>query len=292
MTAAENRKEHMSKAAHAGRAGARAGGSAVPDRYDLYELCVQDAPTMARFLLAVHGGAPRVMREDFCGGGAVAREWAALGRGYRAIGVDLDEGALARLRAQAAAARVAGRVRCVRADVMDCVLRADVISATNFPIGYWHTRRDLVKYLRATRRRLSRGGIFVCDMYGGASALKRMKKRRVVPLGSERAAGRSVEYTWEQRRADAATQRVIDALHFRVKRAGRVVAELRDAFIYDWRLWSIAELREAMEEAGFRSVEVYDRLADAVDDKGRVYVRQAEELGRDWVVYLVARMTG
>jgi SAM-dependent methyltransferase len=260
------------------------------DRYDLYELCVQDAAAMARFLQAVHGGDPRVMREDFCGGGAVAREWAGLGRGFRAIAVDQDAEPLARLKRTAAAAGVPRRVRCVHADVMDCSLRADVISATNFPIGYWHTRPELVRYLSATRRRLGPGGVFVCDTYGGASAFRRMKTRRMVAVGGVGAVGGlRIEYTWEQREARARTRRVIDALHFRVTRRGRVIAELRDAFVYDWRLWSIEELRGAMEEAGFASVEIYDRLAEAVDHQGRVYVRPAEELGRDWVVYLVAR---
>jgi hypothetical protein len=68
--------------------------------------------------------------------------------------------------------------------------------------------------------------------------------------------------------------------------------EIRDAFVYDWRLWSIAEVRDAMEEAGFASVEVHDRLGDAVDSEGNLYPRAlepGEELDENWVVYAVAR---
>jgi hypothetical protein len=247
------------------------------DRYDLYELCVQDAGRMAGFLRAVHGGDPRVMREDFCGGGGVARAWVELGAEYRAIAVDRDAEPLKRLR------RIP-RLKAVRADVISCGQKADVISATNFPIGYWHTRDGLVRYLARTRTRLHRGGVFVCDTYGGASAYVRGITRRVLRVGPRLV----VRYAWEQRRADPITARVTDVVHFTVVEHGRVVAEHRDAFVYDWRLWSIPELRDAMAEAGFRRITIFDSLTDAVDERGRVYVEPVEDLGRDWVAYLVA----
>ena len=49
-------------------------------------------------------------------------------------------------------------------------------------------------------------------------------------------------------------------MHFRVEREGEIVASIEDAFVYRWRLWSVAELREAMLEAGFRSTVVRDDL--------------------------------
>src|SRR5690606_29338884 len=109
------------------------------DKYSLYETCVQDPPRMAAFLYAVHGGTPRTMREDFCGSGGVCRAWAAMAAPddpkakLRAIGVDLDPDPLRRL-------RNIRNVKAVRADVLDCDLPADIISATNFPLGYWYTR--------------------------------------------------------------------------------------------------------------------------------------------------------
>ncbi len=251
------------------------------DRFSLYELCVQSPERMVPFLSAVHRGAPRVLREDFCGTGGVCRAWASQGPRFRAIGVDLDPEPLARLRG-------APRVRAVRADVLDCPARADIISATNFPIGYWHTRPELVQYLRLTRRRLSKGGVFVCDTYGGASALEPGSTRRDFWLKD----GIRVRYTWEQREADPISGLVLDVIHFRADRDGEVIADLPEAFIYRWRLWSIAELREAMHEAGFKSSEVYSELADALDSDGRLYVRpitDGRELGRDYVVCIAGR---
>jgi hypothetical protein len=276
---------------------AKTGGSGAPprppkprpapalDKYACYELCVQNPARMAPFLLAVHGGRPRVLREDFCGTGGICRAWAAMkapaSRPFRAIGVDMDPGPLARLRG-------APRVRAVRSDVRRCHLTADIISATNFPIGYWHTRRDLVRYLRLCRARLHPGGVFVCDTYGGATAFTSGTLTRDIWIDG----GVRIRYTWEQRESDPITGRVIDALHFRVDRAGDVLYEEADAFVYDWRLWSVPELRDAMSEAGFRSIEVHSELADAVDSDGRVYVRPLEsgqELEESFVVLLAAR---
>ncbi len=42
----------------------------------------------------------------------------------------------------------------------------------------------------------------------------------------------------------------------------RLEAELGDAFDYRWRLWSAAELGEAMLDAGFSRVSLHDRLDD------------------------------
>ena len=237
---------------------------------------------MVPFLAAVHGGSPRTLREDFCGTGGVCRAWAAQGPRFKAVGVDLDAEPLARLRS-------VPRVKAVRADVMACDAKADIISATNFPVGYWHTRRDLLMYLKRTRARLNRRGVFVCDTYGGAGAFELGSTRRDFWLED----GLRVRYTWEQREADPLAGLVLDVIHFRVDRDGEVIADIPEAFVYHWRLWAIAELREAMHEAGFTSTEVYSELADAADSTGRHYVRpiaDPRELDRDYIVCIAARV--
>jgi SAM-dependent methyltransferase len=265
----------------------------TPDRFDLYELCVQAPRAMARFLEAVHGREALLLREDFSGGGALCRAWVTPSESQgepggarramrrRAIAVDIDARPLERLRG-------VPRIRVVCADVMVCGTRSDIIAALNFPLGYFHERARLVRYLRLSRRRLRPGGVFVGDTYGGASAF------RVCTREAEfvAATGERVTYEWEQRRADLLTARVVNAIHFTVRSPNGCVRRLRNAFTYDWRLWSPVELRDAALEAGFRRVEFYDQEAGAIDHLGRLHVRpltSAEELASDWVVYVVAR---
>jgi len=99
-------------------------------------------------------------------------------------------------------------------------------------------------------------GVFVCDTYGGESAFRRGAIQRVVPLDADT----TIRYTWEHREADAWTGAVTNAVHFRVERCGEIVQEITDAFVYDWRLWSVPELREVLHETGFEGVEVRETL--------------------------------
>ncbi len=255
---------------------------AALDRYDCYELCVQDGDRMARFLAAVHGGGPRILREDFSGSGAVCRAWSRIVRSGRAIAVDRDAEPLRRL------ARVRS-VTTIRSDVLKCRRRADVISATNFSIGYLHTRRDLLRYLRQTRSLLNVRGVFVCDTYGGSTAFTRgtLVRDHFTPDGIR------VRHTWEQREADPLTGMVTDVIHFRGDRDGEVLFDYPEAFVYSWRLWSIAELREAMADAGYQRTDVYHELGDAIDTDGNLYctpVTDPAELPESFVVCIAARM--
>jgi hypothetical protein len=160
-----------------------------------------------------------------------------------------------------------------------------VIFVGNFSIGEIHSRRDLVRYLSRSRSRLRPGGVFVCDTYGGQSAFTTGAVQRL-HQGPEPFQTR---YTWEQREANPLTGEVVNALHFRVLRTGTVELELTNAFVYHWRLWSVPELRDAMAQAGFASTEVYDKVPDAVDQDGRVYVRPAEEVEESFIVCVAGR---
>jgi len=94
-----------------------------------------------------------------------------------------------------------------------------------------------------------------------------------------------VHYTWEQREADALTAMVTAAIHFRVVADGEVIAELPDAFVYRWRLWSIPELREAMLESGFASTEVHQHI-----DEKPVPLAHGRELGETGIVCIAGRL--
>lgn len=256
------------------------------DRHDLYELCVQSPVHAVRLLRAIHGRTPVTLGEDFAGTAAVSREWVRQVRGGRAVAVDLDRGALHH------AKRAPRAVRCIVGDVFTAASprrdRCDAIFVGNFSIGEVHTRPRLVKYLKRCRARLNPRGVFVCDIYAGESAFRTGSFRRThfAPDNTR------VVYTWEQREADPLTGMVTNAIHFRADRTGEVVADLADAFVYRWRLWSIPELRDALSEAGFRETAIYQQLPDAIDTDGNAYaqpVADASELGDSFIVCVAGR---
>lgn len=255
--------------------------AARPDKHALYELCAQAPDHVAALLRAIHADSPTTLAEDFCGTAAVSAAWCRVGG--RAFAADIHPTLVKR----------AGRQRGVtarRADVTKVPPRhppADVIFVGNFSIGEIHDRPSLIAYLRSCCRRLTPRGTFVCDLYGGTSAMTPSMTHRTLraPDGSR------VRYTWEQRSADPLTSLVENAMHFEV-RSGRRVRRIANAFTYHWRLWSIPELRDAMTEAGFRSVDIYPPKPDAMDDSGAFYVSSVEdssELGDDWVAFIAAR---
>ncbi|MFG0305180.1 MAG: class I SAM-dependent methyltransferase [Phycisphaerales bacterium JB040] len=253
------------------------------DKHDLYETCVQSVDHLAPLLRAIHGARPRILGEDFSGTAALSHAWVATDPEARAVATDLDDEAL---RKHPAHERVDTRL----ADVRDVADPCDVLFVGNFSIGYLHTRAELVEYLRHARSRLSGtpGGVFVCDTYGGETAWTVGDVHRPHSLGG----GWVCRYTWEQSEADPLTGMVVNRIHFRVERAGVIEQEILDAFVYRWRLWSVPELRDAMADAGFRTTQVYAKLAEAVDDEGNAYttpVTDPDELDGTFIVLVVGR---
>jgi hypothetical protein len=252
------------------------------DRHDLYERTVQSPEKVVRFLRELHGGDPRALSEDFSGTAAVSRAWVKLVDGGRATAIDLDASVLER------AAGVAG-LELVHGDVRTATdperHRADVIFVGNFSIGEIGDRADLVRYLESSRQRLNPRGVFVCDIYGGPSALRVGAVERSHWIEG----GDRILYVWEQREVDAHTGRVLNAMHFRVERDGEIVASIEDAFVYRWRLWSVPELREAMLEAGFRSTEVREDLHRAASAR-EAPVLASLDAAEGFIACVVARI--
>lgn len=268
-----------------GAEGQRVPGPASLDRHDLYELCVQSPGDLVGMIAGIHGGSPTVLGEDFAGTAALSHLWAASGPKRRAIAIDLDAEALERHGEHGRVTRLVRDVHRIRiADLPRC----DAIFVGNFSIGYIHERRDLVRYLGRCAARLKRGGVFVCDTYGGASAFTtgHVKREHCTPDG------RRVIYTWEQREADPITGLVTNAMHFQVDRDGDVQLRVTDAFVYHWRVWSIPELTDAMLDAGFRAVDVYDKVPSAVDGEGGVHMLPVEgpDLEDSFIVCVAGRV--
>ncbi|MBK7875349.1 MAG: methyltransferase domain-containing protein [Planctomycetes bacterium] len=266
-----------------------AGSPSAPplDRHALYEHCVQAPERLVPHLRAVHGGAPTVLGEDFCGTAALARAWVRLVPNGRAIALDHDPDVLERAARDARRDGVLDRIELACGDARAASdperHRCDVLFVGNFSLGELATRGDLLAYLRRARARLASDGTFICDTYGGANAFRTGAVERVHLLPD----GRRIRYTWEQRFADPRTARVVNALHFRVEHRGEIVQEFTDAFVYRWRLWSLAELADAFQEVGFTDVRIWQELAD--DELDARAVEAPEQLGESWIVCTSAR---
>ena len=137
--------------------------------------------------------------------------------------------------------------------------KADVVAACNFSFCVFKKRADLIAYFKSVLRSLGRTGILVLEQSGGPGMIQKCKERT---SHNEPGLGRFT-YVWDQKAFDPITHDAKYAIHFRFP-DGR---KIENAFEYDWRLWSIPELREAMEEAGFGSTHVYWNVGRRKDNK-------------------------
>lgn len=256
------------------------------DRFELYEAAVQDPETEMEFVAEVYeeirGRAARVLREDFCGSGWAACEWAKRDPENRAIGVDLDEDVLEWGRKRhwgALSPEEQARVKLVRGDVLDTATeRADVTVAMNFSYWIFKERAQLLNYFRTVRKGLADDGVFVMDAYGGYEAFRDeyVEKRKC---------DEGFTYIWEQEDYDPVSGDYVCHISFRFSDG----SELKRAFSYHWRLWTLPEIRELLTEAGFSNVTVWWQGEDE-DGEGDGEFEPVERGDADpaWICYLVA----
>ncbi len=281
--------------------------------WECYEACVQSPRHVVSLLRALYreatGTTPRVLHEDFCGTAAVSRRFvedgARAGEAWQALATDLDPVALHQARllldptcpgvelVQQDCLNPAVQVPAVQVPVgqvpTPLAHAADIIWVGNFSICYAHTRAQLVRYLAHCRERLARGnagfggGYLAVDIYGGKNAytLGNLERTHTAKTGEQ------IRYLWQHEAADPRTAMVRNSISMRLLVDGEVIAEYPRAFVYDWRLWSLAELREAMLEVGFGSVQLYKEVAIAPEETPTP-VRDASDLPEDYAVVLVA----
>jgi len=260
--------------------------AASADRHLLYEQSVQEPEADCDFIEQVWRELrgrkpPPLMREDFCGTAVMAIAWVKRNPRHRAIGVDLSEEVLAvaeqRIRRRLKP-KDRGRIELLRGDVLKVRTRpVATVVASNFSYFVFKTRPLLLRYFRACRRALAKGGMLLLDAYGGSDALKEIREPREE---------NGFTYVWDQYHYNPVTAHVINHIHFRFRDGSR----LDRAFTYDWRLWSLPELREILGEAGFRKVTVYWEGTDEKTGEGNgvFTVTDRGEACEGWIAYLVA----
>jgi len=104
---------------------------------------------------------------------------------------------------------------------------------------------------------LHRPGALVMDLFGGAGGRRANVQRVRVDRGHvDRSESQGIPpftYVWEQSGVDPLTSRMTCRIHFEMD-DGTVMS---DAFVYDWRMWEVADVVAQMKEAGFGNVVVW-----------------------------------
>lgn len=258
----------------------RRGLAAEADRFDLYQRSVQnpeaDIELIERVFAETRDGYPLALREDFAGTAYLCAEWVRSHPERRALAVDLDPEPLEWGRRHNFTAAELERVDLVRADVREIEEPpVEIFYAPNFSFCTFDTRDALDGYLALAHRVLEEDGLFLCDLYGGTEA--------IVPSTEERDCN-GFTYIWEQESYDPITHRTRGHIHFEMPDGSR----LERAFSYDWRLWTIPEVRDSLEAASFAETLVYwEEVDDDGVGTGEFRRTEEEENQEGWLVYIV-----
>ena len=257
------------------------------DKHELYQLSVQapdvDAPFIARYFKRYIGRPARVMREDFCGTGHFAAYWVQMHRENRAIGVDLDRSTLAWGMKHNVKHLLDDeqqtRIKLVEANVMTVEPEpVDIVTAFNFSYSLLMTRDSLRQYFVRAKEALVPGGMLLIDAWGGSETIEdREEERRVEDF----------TYVWDQHDYDPISNRSDCRIHFRFKDG----TEIRNAFRYQWRMWSLPELMELMTDAGYEDVHVLWEGTDSKTGEGNGIFKRVKrgEADPSWICYVVGR---
>lgn len=270
--------ERMMLLAEAGRLNAN-----NADKQWCYEKSVQNPEAevefMDRVFLGEFGRLPEFLREDFCGTALMCADWVRKRATNTALGVDLDEPTLqwGQVNNIAPLGERAAAVTLIKDDVRHIIEpKADILAATNFSWWGFKTRAELTDYFKHAQACLKDEGIFLMDCFGGPEAqIPQIEEKEV----------EGFDYLWDQDDFNPITGEIRCLIHFRFPDGSRQ----ENAFTYDWRMWSLPETCDLLEECGFRKVVVYWEGADEDGEPNGIFLADRKgDLAPAWVAYILA----
>ena len=257
------------------------------DRNVLYQNSVQDVEAEIDFIeqtwAELRKRPAELLREDFCGTAKTACEWVQRSDHHYAIGVDMNEDVLrwgelnniSQLDVEQQA-----RISLIQDDVTECDAElADIVLAMNFSYYLLMERTELMEYFESVREGLTDDGIFFLDAYGGYDAPKVLEEERECD---------GFTYIWDQASFNPVDSHMNCRIHYVFPDGSRI----DNAFDYYWRLWTLPEIRELLEEAGFGQVDIYWEGTEEESGEGNGIFEPTEVGDPDpgWVCYIVAQV--
>jgi hypothetical protein len=254
------------------------------DKYHLYQLSVQGPGADIRFLYFLYrklrNKRARHFREDFCGTALLTQTWINMSDSHTAEGFDNDSEPLEWGKKHnfeplgVAANRAVLHLDDARAR---SIKQPDIRCAQNFSYWLLTERKALMEYFKSCQIDLAEAGLLYLDVYGGPLATNNSVEVHETDYA----------YSWffEQCEYWPVTANATCKIHFKFDDG----TELKNAFVYNWRVWTLPEMIDMLYEAGFSEVICYwsSDLGDEAEFEGY----RPTVLGSNdphWVAYIIA----
>jgi len=255
----------------------------LQEKYALYESSVQcsegDIDFISTQFRKICGRTPITLREDFGGTGMLACEWVKQSHLHKSWAIDLDEEPIKygmENHYSKLSSEEKKRMTYLNGDVLDSHgFTTDVIVAFNFSYYIFKERNKLVHYFKKVRESLNENGALFLDLFGGTDAREPHEEETEYD---------NYSYIWDCEKYNPITHESLYYIHF--KKDDTIY---RNVFTYNWRHWSLAELRDVLHDAGFRKTLAYWEGEDEDGDgDGDFYVTEDAENCESWVTYIMA----
>ncbi len=253
-------------------------------KHQLYERSVQchesDIEFMEREYKRAFGKAPLILREDFGGTGALACDWVKQGLSHKSYAIDLDpepvvygkKNHFSKLNESQKT-----RVKYIEGNVLDdSDYKVDIVCAFNFSYSIFKERSLLLEYFKKVHEGLATKGAFFIDLFGGTEARTEMV---------EETEHDDHTYFWDCERYNPITHECLYKIHFKTHYDNK---KYDNVFVYDWRLWGLAELNDLLKEAGFKPVNFWEGDDNEGGGDGEFYITETAENCESWVTYIMA----
>ncbi len=254
------------------------------DKYWHYRHSVQSPDLEVRFIQKCYQElkkkTARVFREDFCFTFALGCEWVKLNRLYKSVAVDLDPKPLRYGKAHNLARLSLNqqkRMNIIHSNVLNHQIpSADIISALNFSYFVFKEREEMKRYFSNCLKSLRTKGLLVLDCFGGSQCFEANEEQ--IDYGD-------FIYCWDQKGFDPISHHALFHIHYKRKREKK----RERVFTYDWRIWTIPELKDLLREVGFRKIHIYWEGTDKNGEgSGRFTRREKGEECGSWVAYIIS----
>ncbi|MCO4794477.1 MAG: hypothetical protein KC493_12225 [Bacteriovoracaceae bacterium] len=262
--------------------------SKTNDKHALYLASVQDplgdVERISKIFEEKFSKKALSLREDFSGTFALSCCWVQSDENRSAQAIDNDEATLEYGKKNYLGNMSEDEQKRLKPQLKDTnsiTEPCDIVVAFNFSYSYIHERKQLVEYLKKVHASLNEEGMMIIDLLGGSESEILEVQERLIDNNDQIS---PFVFEFERKSFNPISRVAHYGVHFKYDDG----TEILDAFTYDFRMWTITELREIFEDAGFSKTLVYwEDFNDEGLGNGEFYATEEEENSLNWNSYIV-----